>query len=59
MIVTFGRFCDRCGKRIMDGTGAEVLKHTVGKSFHPRRHLCEKCYAEVFERQIKKERMCR
>lgn len=55
MVVTFRKYCDRCGKSIVEGTGAEVLKHTVNGVAHPTRHLCERCYGEVFERQIKKE----
>ena len=55
MIVTFRKFCDRCGKSIAEGTGADVLKHTTHNKAHPTRHLCERCYGEVFEKQIKKE----
>lgn len=56
MIVTFKRYCDKCGKTIADGSGAEVLKHTVNCQSHPTRHLYERCYAEVFGRQIAKEK---
>ena len=56
MIVSFAQYCDRCRKRMDNATGAEVYKHTVGNKCHPTRHLCERCYAEVFEKQIKLER---
>lgn len=55
MIVTVMKYCDACGKAVRPGTGAEVLKHTVNCEAHPIRHLCERCYAEVFARQIAKE----
>lgn len=49
-------YCDSCGKKVAAGTGAQVLKNTVrGCPAHPIRHLCERCYAQVFEKAIKKE----
>lgn len=54
MNVTIVKYCDKCGKRITSGTGAEVLKHTTDKA-HPVRHLCERCYVEVFAKAIAKE----
>lgn len=54
MNVVIERYCDKCGKRIASGTGAEVFKHTTDRA-HPMRHLCERCYAEVFEKSIAKE----
>ena len=56
MTVTIKKYCDKCGKTISEGSGAEVLKHTVNCQAHPTRHLCERCYAEVFERQIAKDK---
>lgn len=53
MIVKMEMFCDICKKRIAPATGAIVLKHTVGTNAHPTRHLCERCYGEVFEKSIK------
>lgn len=55
MTVAIEKYCDRCGKRIASGTGADVFKHTTDNA-HPTRHLCERCYAEVFEKVITKER---
>ena len=47
-------YCDSCGKKVAAGTGAQVLKNTVrGCDAHPIRHLCERCYAQVFEKAIK------
>lgn len=54
MNVAIERYCDKCGKRIASGTGAEVFKHTTDKA-HPTRHLCERCYTEVFAKAISKE----
>lgn len=54
MNVTFKRYCDKCGKSIVNGTGAEVIKHTTDRA-HPTRHLCERCYSEVFAKAIAKE----
>lgn len=56
MIVAIEMFCDRCGKRIKEGCGAVVYKHTVKCDCHPVRHLCEGCYHEVFAKAIAKER---
>lgn len=54
MNVVIERYCDKCGNHIASRTGAEVLKYTTDKA-HPIRHLCERCYAEVFEKVITKE----
>ena len=46
-------YCDRCKKKLVPHTGAEVMKHTTADGAFPTLHLCEKCFKEVFARFIK------
>jgi len=55
MRVVMAEYCDRCGRRVAQGMGAEVHKRTVKGVSHPTRHLCERCYGAVFEKALERE----